>query len=52
MMEWMFANNISNKLSNIVDKNSIDVYRDDGLGYRWNKGKRKLSKFSKTSEVQ
>ena len=50
---------ILNKLSNIIDKNSIGLYRDGGLGMfdklsgpRVNKVRRKISKFLKTANFQ
>ena len=50
---------ILNKLNNIIDKNSIGLYRDDGLsvfdklsGPQINKARRKLSKFLKVADFE
>ena len=50
---------ILNKLSNIIDKNSIGLYCHGGLGMfdklsgpQVNKGRRKFSKFIKTANFQ
>ena len=50
---------ILNKLSNIIHKNSIGLYRYDGLGVfdklsgpQINKGRRKFSNFLKTADLQ
>ena len=50
---------ILNKLNNIIDKNNIGLYRNDGLGMfdklsgpQIEKKKKKLSKFLKTVDFQ